>query len=1041
MSRNPYIPYLPDLERKISNLNDLQIRMLMSSIFAKQDEVQDEDGVDKELLRVRDLWLRDGDEVLSTENCVDNLKETMRVTRNYFAERGLAKDSLKENGDFSRYINSFLVNNQKECAAIMYDFVDYACQLSLRPPECWGIYLEAFPPHKEYLKCLDGTKERVEKSHQDLTTSEQYKPFLHAHNAVIAEMVGDLKDHVSLGNETHIPSYLEYSLGLREEKIIHPQSQIPTAVSCKIHAQYSVNFRFALAKEMFELSKERANEILEVLHSVGDLFPTVDLNCYQYDKELVDVLKSGLKPYEINGQSFEKYDEERGLLALDEHLIDQAANEIPSLGFLDNFLAQEKIMALAAEPEKNWRSVEALRGFETSSFFPSSTSLFSGTTASHIVKLLSDESEPINHAEKLLGLEMLWMMGEQFAGNSPITFMIAMAHLSKISPDYLMQKVAPQIAQFLPNQVNKIEIINERFARYIKDVNIIPSDNLSDLAIGNLFIGNASLSLIKQRINNFPTAAALVVEIEQSLDALVPQPQARSHACKQLMLRPDSLEIFTALQEKLTQAEPSQYWAPPRLQTPFISECLMAAARNNDTDTCKFLLENFETKKEIFENTSIMHSAARHDNVELARFFMEKCGPDNWRGMFLGKRNQCTPAVVAATMGNVAVFKAIYDAVGDKYSKVNNEGELALVAASHGHSNFIKLLGKLNYDLVVARSGSTAVHNAVKGGHENVILALKEAGVATQYFNQENSDKRTPMELAIVADDKNLVLALGDAGVNDKYINRKDSDGNAPIHLVASEGRPDLVPVLRDLGADLNLKNNYGDTALHIAINNGNVDAVEALVKAGADLTLVNIVGKSPLIAALEQHNQKLIDVLGAAKIDLNQEDERGHSLIYRIARDLDNYCVIPNRPEDNIYILESLVAGGADINYKNKDGDTAAHLAVRESNLAAFNLLASLGADLNQVNKYGESVIYLAVRNRNESTKDFPLPATENNRRSETEDLLSFSKKITKKISAIKPPSSASVSSEEVLEEQPSLKPSASDATLVVGEGLVKNL
>ncbi len=1038
MSRPPYIPDLPDLSRKIANLNDLQIRMLMSSIFAKQDEIQNEDGVDKELLRVRDLWLRDEEKVFSTENCVDNLKETMRVMRNYFAERGLVKDSLKENGDFSRYIISFLANNQNKCAAIMHDFADYACQLSLRPAEQWGIYLEAFPPQKEYLKCLDGTKERIEKSHQALTTSEQYKPFLQAHNAVIAKMVGDLKDHVEPGNETHIPSYLEYALGLRKEKIIYPQSQMPTAVSCKIHAQYSVNFRFALFKEMFDPTKERANELLEVLFNVGDLFPNFDLNGYEYSPELSDTLKSGLKPYEIDGKSFEEYDEERKLLFLNEDLIDQAANEIPSLKFLDSFLAQEKIMALAAEPEKNWQSVEALRGFETGSFFPSSTSLFSGDTAVHIVKLLSDESEPINHAEKLLGLEMLWMMGEQFAGNSPITFMIAMVHLSKISPDYLRQKVAPQIEQFLPNQVNKIEIINERFARYSRDVNIIPADNLSDLPMGNLFIGNAPLSLIKKRIDNFPDATALVVEMEESLDALVPQPKARSHACKQLMLRSDSLEIFTALKEKLAQAQPSQYWAAPRLQTRFMAECLMVAASHNDTDLCKYLLENFETKKEIFENTTIMHSVARHDNVELAGFFIEKCGKDNLQGMFLKDRNNATPAVIAAAMGNVAVFKAVYDEVEGHYNEV--DGGLALIAASRGHANFIKLLGTLNYDLVAARRGSTAAHNAVKGGHENVILALKEAGVSALNFNQENKDKRTPMELAIIADDKDMVLALGDAGVRDRYINLKDSEKNAPIHLVASEGRPDLVPVLRDLGADLNAKNKYGDTAVHIAINNGNVDVLESLVKAGADLTLVNIAGKTPLIAALERHNQKLVDVIGS-KIDLNQEDERGHSLIYRIARETDNYCVIDNRPEDNKYILKALLAGGADINYKNKDGDTAAHLAVRESNLDAFNLLASLGADLNQVNKDGESVIYLAVRARNESSKNFSLPASESNRRSETEDLVNFSKKISKKISAIKPPSSASVVLEEVLEEPPSLKPSASNVTLVVENNLVKNL
>lgn len=99
------------------------------------------------------------------------------------------------------------------------------------------------------------------------------------------------------------------------------------------------------------------------------------------------------------------------------------------------------------------------------------------------------------------------------------------------------------------------------------------------------------------------------------------------------------------------------------------------------------------------------------------------------------------------------------------------------------------------------------------------------------------------------------------------------------------------------------------------------------------------------------------------------------------------------------------------------------------------------MGADLNQVNKDGESVIYLAVRARNESAKNFSLPASESKRRSETKDLVNFFKKISKKISAIKLPSLASVVLQEVLEEHPSIKPSASNASLVVENNLVKNL
>lgn len=974
-----------DIEDKINNLTDLQIRMLISSIFTKQDEVKDEVEMDEDLIKVRDLWIRDEEiEYPSTATCAADLKETLKVTHDYFAEGGLEKDSLKLNSEFGRYICSYLENNQRECAQIMYDFCNYACHLSLRPQELWGIYLESFPPTSEYLKCLAGTKERIEKSQQDLTALEHHKPFLRAHDVVICNEVASLKDHILPEYEAHLTSYLEYSLGLRKEKMILPQSQIPVTNACRIHSEYAPKFKVALVREIFDEIQNRQNEIIEVLDSLRSLFPSFNPDGFSYGEELNEVLKSALKPYEIEGETFEKYDEKADLLSLDRDLLNLAGVKTSAVEFLEKFVEQENVVALALEPIKNQEIVSSLQHSD-------SKILFSGEGAKHILHLLTDESEPINHQEQLIGLEALWMMGDKLAGNSPNQFLRIMNSLNAISKDYLEQKITPQIERFLPNQVEKIELIGKFCEQHSIDQNINPLGELDNIPLGNLFIGNAPLEVIIQRIDGFANAAALVEEIDKSLEDLSPQPQSYSLACNQLMLRPDAPEIFESFLHKINPTIESDRALLP---VKFVKECLEEAAQNNNIQACRLLLENFTRTTEVFENSSMMHSAAMHNNADLARLFISHVGSDEQHLLSQVNDDGYSPPITAAIYGSVEFMRAVYEDAGEDVSEVNEiygDGTVLVHAAAlGGYYNFIKFLGEVGSNLVIADSdGSTAAHKAVQGGHANVIEALKELGVSPHDLNLENDEKYTPMEWAILVDSKSLVLALGEAGVRDQHINLQDSEGDTPIHLAAIENRAELITILKDLGADLNKRNNYEDAAIHRAINSGFVDVVEALANSGADLTLANKDGKtpldlaiegkmvdivtvlgnfgvdlqSPLMKAINQANRDVIKVLGDAGVDLNQEDENGRSLVYNVLRNVSEEDRRYGRGSDeNMKRATALIKAGANINYINKKGDRPMHLAVRDINLSAFNMLAILGADSNQEDKDGYTPTYLAA-------------------------------------------------------------------------------
>ena len=59
----------------------------------------------------------------------------------------------------------------------------------------------------------------------------------------------------------------------------------------------------------------------------------------------------------------------------------------------------------------------------------------------------------------------------------------------------------------------------------------------------------------------------------------------------------------------------------------------------------------------------------------------------------------------------------------------------------------------------------------------------------------------------------------------------------------------------------------------------------------------------------------------------------------------------------------EVLLKNGADVNAKNKDGDTPLHHAARNSNYNTVEVLLKNGADVNAKNKNGDTPLHWAEK------------------------------------------------------------------------------
>lgn len=163
------------------------------------------------------------------------------------------------------------------------------------------------------------------------------------------------------------------------------------------------------------------------------------------------------------------------------------------------------------------------------------------------------------------------------------------------------------------------------------------------------------------------------------------------------------------------------------------------------------------------------------------------------------------------------------------------------------------------------------------------------------------------MDLSIAIDENRWNLAIQLIGLGFD-VNKKNRNGQTPLHQIAANYNEQVFTALIEYGADINMwRRDNHKTALHIAIFAKRKDCVEALLDARADVTLTDVNRNTPL-----------------------------HLLAANI---------------DDAELALRLIEMGANVNEKNKHGDTPLHLACETHNVTAAKVLVDNGADVNITN------------------------------------------------------------------------------------------
>ena len=211
------------------------------------------------------------------------------------------------------------------------------------------------------------------------------------------------------------------------------------------------------------------------------------------------------------------------------------------------------------------------------------------------------------------------------------------------------------------------------------------------------------------------------------------------------------------------------------------------------------------------------------------------------------------------------------------------------------------------------------------------------------------------LSLIVFAADKNVskvskdfYKAVGDGNIEQakKYLSEgADINANAGgfgwtalmkiVFGKQKQGQIEMLKFLLDNKANVNTKNDFQQTALHIAVaSDTRLEEIKLLVNAGSEINAVTETGATPLINAAFWDNASAVEYLISKKANINIKNKAGDTALMTACQD-----------KKGTAVADLLIKAGADLNIKNSKGETALSLAKKKGINDTVDLLTKAGA------------------------------------------------------------------------------------------------
>ena len=289
-----------------------------------------------------------------------------------------------------------------------------------------------------------------------------------------------------------------------------------------------------------------------------------------------------------------------------------------------------------------------------------------------------------------------------------------------------------------------------------------------------------------------------------------------------------------------------------------------------------------------------------------------------------------TPLHQAVFYGHREVVLVLLEA-GCPINVVTSVGQNILhFAAECGNVGLIGLLVERGLDVNGDADGYTPLHSAAANGKLEAVHELLRLGGKPSILKVAGTHG-TPLHQAVLGGHKEVVLVLLGAGCS---INVVDSNNRNILHSAAQDGHVDLIGLLIECGLDVNGGDADGYTPLHSAAANGKLEAVYELLKLGGKPSISKVAGTygTPLHQAAFYGHREVVLILLEAGCPINVVTSVGQNILHFAAQ-----C-------GHVGLLGLLVEHDLGVNGGDANGCTPLHSAAANGKLEAVHELLRLG-------------------------------------------------------------------------------------------------
>ncbi|MDR1786592.1 MAG: ankyrin repeat domain-containing protein [Spirochaetaceae bacterium] len=376
-----------------------------------------------------------------------------------------------------------------------------------------------------------------------------------------------------------------------------------------------------------------------------------------------------------------------------------------------------------------------------------------------------------------------------------------------------------------------------------------------------------------------------------------------------------------------------------------------------------------------------LHTAARRNNTARVAELLAK-GADSSL-----KNDQGDTALHVAVQNKSLASAALLAAQGDALFSQNGKGLTPIDLALERGESFYPAF--FNTKTASARDpqGRTVVHYLADAKNTEALSYCIKEGLP---LSTKDTAGMTPLGLALASPEDTAsaeaaaLLILGgadpvggDTGYFEDAVRARNptmrmENGITPLHIAAAEGHTGIAAYLAAGGANVNAQNSTGATPLHEAVRFGHGDIAELLIASGAGVNTRDSMGYTPLLLnskrpeISDEDRMRLSGMLLSAQASPAAKNSHGDTILHLLAES-----------EEDPAFVEMILDAGADVNERNKEGNTPLALAVANRNIPVIPTLVGRGSDVFAADIEGKTPLSKALDRGTELLENLVTPYT----------------------------------------------------------------